>query len=320
MAATATENETESPLASGHSEVKIAIYAALIGNFIIAILKLVGGFQSGSSGMFAEAAHSFADSGNHFILLIGLRLAARPPDRSHPFGYGKDRYFWTFLAAVSMFTVGATFSVYQGFQALTGDHEVSHSNFNFYVLGAAAIIEIVALYLALKAVWPELRRRGLWSAVRQTKDPTSFIVVLEDSAALLGIGLAAGGLILAQVFESPFFDGLAAILIGIVLATVALVLGYESRSLLLGESVHPRIRRMLLNAIESHPSVHDVIDLQTMHLGPEEVLIGIEVHLQDDMTTDAVEQVVQEVEASVREIIPHADHLFVEAKPPEDHT
>ncbi len=305
-------------LSSGNKEVKIAIYAALIGNFIIAILKLVGAFESGSSGMFAESAHSFADSGNHFILLIGLRLAMRPPSRSHPFGYGKDRYFWTFLAAVLMFTIGATFSVFHGVQALTDDHEVSHSTFNFYILGAAALIEIVALYLALKAVWPELKKRGPWTALRQTKDPTRFIVVLEDSAALIGIALAAAGLILAQTLDLAFFDGLAAILIGLLLGAIALILGYESRSLLLGESVHPDVRRQIVSAVQSHPDVHDLIDLQTMHLGPEDVLVGIEVHLRDNMSTDKVERVVQEVEASVREIIPQADHMFVEAKPPEE--
>lgn len=303
---------------SGHGEVKIAIYAALIGNMIIAGLKLFAAIDSNSSSMLAEAAHSLADSGNQFILLIGLRLALRPPDSSHPFGYGKDRYFWTFLAAVSMFTIGATFSIFQGVQSLTGDgHEVSQSSLNYIVLGAAALLETGALFLAVRATWPELKRSGLWKAVRQTKDPTSFIVVLEDSAALIGIGLAAAGLLLVQAFDLAFFDGVAAILIGLVLGTVAIILGYESRSLLLGEAVHPAVRNRVISAIEAHPNVQDMIDLQTMHLGPEQVLVGIEVHLSDNMSTDAVEQVVQEIEVSVREIIPQADHLFVEAKPPD---
>ncbi len=301
---------------SRHSEVEIAIYAALFGNLIIAILKLIAALNSGSSGMLAESAHSFADSGNQLILLIGVRLALRPPDRSHPFGYGKDRYFWTFMAAVLMFTVGATFSIFEGVRSLTGHEEVTQSGFNYIVLGAAAILEIVALTLALRATWPELKRSGLWRAVRQTKDPTRFIVVLEDSAALIGIGLAAAGLLLAQLFDFGAFDGIAAILIGLLLAAIALILGYESRSLLLGESVHLAIRDQLVAAIEGHPHVHDLIDLQTMHLGPEQVLIGIEVHLRDDMSTDAVERVVAEIEESVREIVPQADHLFVEAKPP----
>ena len=297
-----------------HGEVELAIYAALFGNLVIAVFKLVAALSTGSSGLLAETAHSFADSGNQFILLIGIRLALRPPDRSHPFGYGKDRYFWTFLTAVSMFTIGATFSVFQGIQSLTSHEEVTQSVFSYLVLGVAAVLEVIALSLGLKATWPEVQRRGLWRAIRETKDPTRFIVVLEDSAALIGILLAATGLILAQVLGLAFFDGIAAILIGILLGAVAIVLGLESRSLLLGEAVHPAIRRRLIAVVEAHPSVQSLVDLQTMHLGPDEVLVGIEVHLQDELDTDALEQVVSEIESAVREIIPQADHLFVEAK------
>ena len=302
---------------SHQSHVQTAIYAAFIGNLIIAVLKLIAALQSGSSGLLAETAHSFADAGNHFILLIGVRLALRPPDRSHPFGYGKDRYFWTFLAAVSMFVIGATFSIFHGVQSLTGhEEEIGDTTLAYGVLAAAAVLEVIALALALRATWPEIKKLGLWTSIRQTKDPTSFIVVLEDSAALIGIFLAAAGLILGQVFELTFFDGVAAILIGILLGGVAIVLGYESRSLLLGEAVSPIVRREIIAAITSNPQVHDLINLQTMHLGPEQVLVGIEVHLRDNMTTDSVEQVVNEIEASVREVLPLADHLFVEAKQP----
>lgn len=222
---------------TGHGEVELAIYAAFFGNLVIAILKLFAAIGSGSSRMFAETAHSFADSGNQLILFVGLRLALRPRDRSHQFGYGKDRYFWTFIAAASMFTVGATFSIFQGVQALNSHEEVTHSGLNYIVLGVAALLETAALALALRATWPELKRSGLWRAVRETKDQTRFIVVLEDTAALIGIALAAAGLLLAQLFGLAFFDGVAAILTGLLLGLVAIVLGYESRSLLLGESV-----------------------------------------------------------------------------------
>lgn len=302
---------------SHQGHVQTAIYAAFIGNLIIAILKLIAAIQSGSSGLLAETAHSFADAGNHFILLIGVRLAMRPASPTHPFGYGKDRYFWTFLAAVSMFVIGATFSIFHGVQSLTGhQEEIGDTTLAYGVLAAATVLEIIALALALRATWPEMKKLGVWKAIRETKDPTSFIVVLEDSAALIGIFLAAAGLILAQLLGLTFFDGIAAILIGVLLAGVAIILGYESRSLLLGESVSPAVRREIIAAITAHPQVNDLIDLQTMHLGPEQVLVGIEVHLKDDMTTDAVEQVVDEIERAVREIIPMADHMFVEAKPP----
>jgi cation diffusion facilitator family transporter len=285
---------------------------------VIAILKLIGAIDSNSSGLFAEAAHSFADSGNQFILLIGARLALRPPDRTHPFGYGKDRYFWTFLAAVAMFTVGATFSVYQGINALVDPAEVEHSSFNYIILGVAALLESVALTLALRTTWSEIRRRGLWGAVRETKDPTRFIIVFEDTAALIGIALAVTGLLLSQIFGVVVFDGIAAILIGLLLGGIALLLGYESRSLLLGESVHPATRTGILRAVRRHPKVREIVDLQTMHLGPDQVLVGIEVHLADELSTDEVETVVKEIEASIEQYMPAAKHIFVEITPPDE--
>ena len=162
---------------------------------------MVGALDSNSSGLFAEAAHSFADTGNQMMLLIGARFALRLPSKSHPFGYGKDRYLWTFLAAIAMFTIGATFSVYQGVSSIADPGEVHNSTFNYVILGIAAVLEAAALSLALRATWSELRRKGVWSAISETKDPTRYIVVLEDSVALIGIGLVAGGLVLSQVFE-----------------------------------------------------------------------------------------------------------------------
>lgn len=288
----------------------------MVGNFIIALLKLWGAIDSNSSGLLAEAAHSFADSGNQFILLIGTRLALRPASVSHPFGYGKDRYFWTFLAAVAMFTVGATFSVFQGVSSLTDPGEVLHSNFNYVILAVAAVLEIVALTLALRVTWSELRKKGIWSAIRDTKDPTRYIIVFEDTAALVGIGLAALGLFLAQVYDSAVFDGIAAILIGILLGVIALVLGYESRSLLLGEAVDPESRKQILRSVNGHKQVKQIIELQTMHIGPDSVLVGMELDLDDTLSVDEVERLVRDIESSIREFMPSAIHIFVETVSP----
>ncbi|NQW19809.1 MAG: cation diffusion facilitator family transporter [Chloroflexi bacterium] len=283
---------------------------------IIGILKLIGALDSNSSGLFAEAAHSFADTGNQMMLLIGARLALRLPSKSHPFGYGKDRYFWTFLAAIAMFTIGATFSVYQGVSSLSNSGEVHASNFNYVILGIAAVLETVALSLALRATWSELRSKGMWSAIRDTKDPTRYIVVLEDSVALIGIGLVAGGLVLSQVFESTMFDGIAAILIGLLLAGVALLLGYESRSLLLGESVSPQARRQIISAIKKHSQVKYIVNMQTMHIGPDSVIVGLELDLDAAMTMDDAEQLIVDVEASIRKTVPEAEHIFIEVVRP----
>jgi divalent metal cation (Fe/Co/Zn/Cd) transporter len=211
-----------------------------------------------------------------------------------------------------MFTIGATFSVYQGVSSLSNPGEVHASNFNYVILGIAAVLETVALSLALRATWSELRSKGMWSAIRDTKDPTRYIVVLEDSVALIGIGLVAGGLVLSQVFESTMFDGIAAILIGLLLAGVALLLGYESRSLLLGESVSPQARRQIISAIKKHSQVKYIVNMQTMHIGPDSVIVGLELDLDAAMTMDDAEQLIVDVEASIRKTVPEAEHIFIE--------
>ncbi len=281
---------------------------------------MVGALDSNSSGLFAEAAHSFADTGNQMMLLIGARFALRLPSKSHPFGYGKDRYLWTFLAAIAMFTIGATFSVYQGVSSIADPGEVHNSTFNYVILGIAAVLETAALSLALRATWSELRRKGVWSAISETKDPTRYIVVFEDSVALIGIGLVAGRLVLSQVFESTIFDGIAAILIGLLLAAVALILGYESRSLLRGESVSPKTRGQIISAIRKHPEVKYIVNMQTMHVGLGSVIVGLELDLNAAMSMDHAEQLIVDVEASMREIVPEAEHIFVEIVRPSRQT
>ena len=254
------------------------------------------------------------------MLLIGARFALRLPSKSHPFGYGKDRYLWTFLAAIAMFTIGATFSVYQGVSSIADPGEVHNSTFNYVILGIAAVLETAALSLALRATWSELRRKGVWSAISETKDPTRYIVVFEDSVALIGIGLVAGRLVLSQVFESTIFDGIAAILIGLLLAAVALILGYESRSLLRGESVSPKTRGQIISAIRKHPEVKYIVNMQTMHVGLGSVIVGLELDLNAAMSMDHAEQLIVDVEASMREIVPEAEHIFVEIVRPSRQT
>ena len=302
---------------NGHDKAFVPVVAALLGNSAVAFLKLVAALFSGSSAMLAEAAHSFADAGNQLILLLGLRLSLRAPDRIHPFGYGKERYFWTFLTAITMFVIGATFSFFEGVRNLLSPHGISHIALSYGVLAAAAVFEGVAFYLALRSTWAQIGRHGLWRSIRNTKDPAVFTVLFEDAAALVGLALAALGLLLAQVTGIGLFDGLASMLIGLLLGIVALVLGFKSRSLLLGEAVTPQTRRAILSAVRKQEEVQEVVQLQTMHMGPEDILIGLEINLLDELSTDEIERVVDRIEEAIQREVPEAKQIFVECESSE---
>ena len=302
------------PPQTTHSEPKAAVTAALLGNGAVAVLKLVAAILSGSIAMLAESAHSLADTGNQAMLLLGLRLSSREADRDHPFGYGKERYFWTFLAATSMFIIGAVFSILQGIQGLQGEAEISHLPLSFAVLAGVALFESVGLVIAARSTWPQIRARGVWGSIRETKDPTAFVVLFEDSAALLGLGLAASGLFLSWLTGLAVYDGLASVLIGLLLGGVAVLLGFESRSLLLGEAVGPATRRKMLAAVRSFPEVREIIRLQTMHMGPTDILVGLEINLIDRLTTDEIEVVIDRIEEAIQVEVPSARQIYVECE------
>ena len=281
---------------------------------VVATAKLVAALVTGSSAMLAEAARSFADTGNQVNLLIGLRLGRRPPDPDHPFGYGMERYFWTFMASIFMFVVGGSFSIFQGVNRLLHPAEVEHILINYTILGVAVVFESMAFTIAIRSLSRPLRRYGLWGAVRRTKDPTIFIVLFEDSAALIGIALAAAGLVLYQITGLSLFDALASLFIGILMVAVALILGYETRSLLLGESASPETQTKIIRAITSVPEVESILELLTMHLGPDDILVAVDLNLKDNLTTDQVEAVVDLIEERIRQVVPQARRIFVECE------
>ena len=291
-----------------------AILTALLANVAVATAKLVAALVTGSSAMLAEAARSFADTGNQFNLLIGQHLGKRPPDREHPFGYGMERYFWTFMASIFMFVVGGSFSIFQGVNRLLHPAEVEYILINYVILGVAVVFESMAFTIAIRSLRPHIKRYGLWGAVRRTKDPTIFIVLFEDSSALIGIALAAVGLVLYQITGLSLFDALASLFIGALMVAVALILGYETRSLLLGEAASPETQNKIIRAITSVPEVESVLELLTMHLGPDEILVAVDLNLRDNLTTDQVEAVVDRIEEEIRKAVPLARRIFVECE------
>lgn len=293
---------------------KFVVTVALLANLAIAVSKLVAALVSESSAMIAETAHTFADTGNELTLLLGLRLALRPADPQHPFGYGKEHYFWPFMAAISMFIIGGSFSVFRGIERIISPHELQDIQINYIVLGVSAIFDGMSFFLAFRGLRPQLVEFGLWQAIRVTKDPILFSVLFEDSAGLLGLVLAFLGLFLYQVTGMVIFDSLASVLVGLLLGGVALLLGYESRSLLLGEAASPETWQKIVEAVRRVPEVVAVADLLTMHMGPDDILVNMDLNLKGGLTTAHVEDAIDRIEDEIRKAVPQARRIFIECE------
>jgi cation diffusion facilitator family transporter len=297
----------------------LAVIGALFANSLIAVLKLIAAFITGSSGMMAEALHSVADTTNQIFLLLGLRFYKRPASSKHPFGYGKERFFWSFIAAIFIFGVGATYAIYEGIVKLAHPHPPTRLGWAYAVLAASFALESGSIALALYQEVKEAHHEGLGfrDYLRESKDPTAKTVLFEDSAALIGIMIAAVGLKLTEHqvggAAGAYWDGVASILIGLVLAVVAFVLARSSRGLLLGEAATPKDIAAIQQAIESHPNVERVIELLTMHLAPKEILLNAHVQLRPHLVTGDVVQTIREIEERIKRAEPKVEKIFLEA-------
>jgi cation diffusion facilitator family transporter len=298
---------------------KRVVYAALVANALIAIAKFVAAFVSGSAAMLAEAAHSVADTTNQVFLLVGLRLSKSAPDEEHPYGHGKDQFFWAFLVAVLIFFVGALFSIYHGVTALLHADEGGHESFliSYVVLGVAFVFETIALTIAFREFRHAAREVGhsFFEHFRLTRNTTMKVPLYEDAAALMGVVIAASGLFLVQLTGNALFDGIASIGVGVVLLVVAWELGRDSRALLLGEAVLPEDRELIREVMLSFPEITNVFRLLTMHLGPSDVLVNAEIHLADGLDTDEVEDLLERVTRKVRDEVPEVKQTFIEPHP-----
>jgi cation diffusion facilitator family transporter len=297
----------------------LAVIGALFANGLIAILKLAAALITGSSGMMAEALHSVADTTNQVFLLLGLRFYKRPASDKHPFGYGKERFFWSFIAAIFIFGVGATYAIYEGIAKLAHPHAPTNLGWAYAVLAISFALEGGSIALAIYQEVKEAHHEGLSFAdyLRESKDPTAKTVLFEDSAALVGIVIAATGLLLTDYqvggAAGAYWDGVASICIGLVLAVVAFVLARTSRGLLLGEAANPKVVTAIKQAIESHPNVERVVELLTMHLAPKRILINAHVKLRPELVTDDIVNSIQEIEERIKSAEPKVDMIFLEA-------
>lgn len=296
----------------------LAVLGALFANGLIAILKFGGAFMTGSSGMMAEALHSVADTTNQVFLLLGLRFYKRPASDKHPFGYGKERFFWSFIAAIFIFGVGATYAIYEGIEKLRHPHPPTNLKWAYWVLGISFVLEAGSIGLAIYQEVKEAHHEGLSfrEYLRESKDPTAKTVLFEDSAALIGIVIAAVGLVLTDYHvggrADAYWDGLASIIIGLVLAVVAFVLARSSRGLLLGEAANSKVLAKIKDAIESHPNVERVVELLTMHLAPKQILINANLQLKPDLRTGDIEKSIREVEDRIKSAEPKVEMMFLE--------
>jgi len=299
-----------------HSDKKI-IFAALFGNSAIAVMKFVVAFISGSTAMLAEGFHSTADSLNQVMLLIGHSRAARPADDQHPFGYGKELYFWAFVVAVSIFFVGAALSIYQGIHKIFHPSPVKSLVLSLTVLGISMLFEAYPWWVAFSEA-KRLKRskgfKGFFDMAVRSRNPTVIVVLLEDSAAMIGLFVAAVGISLAHYFHNPIFDALASVFIGLLLLVLAVFLARETKALLIGESATRIDREKIEQTICSLPEIEGCGSLLTMHLGPNDILVNIDVEFSDNLSTDDLESIITRIESHVKDVVPEATRIYIEAK------
>lgn len=304
-----------------HSSSPLAIYAAMAANLLIAATKCVAAAVTGSSAMLSEAIHSVVDTGNGLLLLLGKRLAARPATKAHPFGYGLQLYFWTFVVAVLIFGVGGGVSILEGIGKVRHPEPVDHPLVNYVVLVLAVVFEGGSWLIALREFRRsgQLRRSGLLASVQSSKDPTTFTVLFEDTAAVLGLLVALAGVAGSQFLGLPVLDGVASVLIGLILCGVALFLAYECQSLLTGEAVAPEVRANIERIALSEPGVRRANDVLTMHFGPADVLVALSLDFSDDRTAGHVEQAVSRIERRIKADHPEVTRVFVEMQNADAH-
>ena len=299
-------------MAAGSS--KIVVYAALAGNLLIAVTKFGASAFTGSSAMLSEAVHSLVDTGNQGLILYGMKRASTPPDEKHPFGYGKELYFWTFLVAIIIFAVGAGVSIYEGIEKIHQPQIVTDAWVNYLVLGVSIALESVAWGIAYKTFRRLNPDTGILTAVRRSKDPVLFTVLFEDTAAMLGLFVAFAGISLGQVLEMPVLDGVASVGIGLILAVTAVFLAYECKGLLVGEGAAPEVIAGVREIVAAEKGVLSVNELLTMHLGPEDILLNISIDFTEDLDADGVEAAISRLEARIKSQYPEITRVFIEAQ------
>lgn len=293
---------------------KKVIYAALIGNSLVALTKFIAAALTGSSAMLSEGIHSVVDTGNQLLLLLGLHKAKKPASERFPFGHGKEVYFWSFVVALLIFAVGSGVSLYEGIHHLMHPTPITSPYINYIVLVLAMLFEGAALYFALTEF---TRSKGKWSyleAVKKGKDPTTFVVLFEDTAATLGLLVAFLGVFLTQVTGQLFWDGLASVVIGLILGGTAIWLAYETKGLLIGESANIKVVEDIRSIVADYPQVKHLNEVLTLHMGPSYILVNMSIDFHDQIKAGELENVIARLDTQIKQAWPNIKRIFIEAE------
>jgi len=293
---------------------KVAVYSALAGNLAVAVAKGVGAAASGSSAMLAEAIHSTVDTGNEIFLLIGMKRSRHPADQEHPFGYGKELYFWSLLVAVMIFTFGGGVSIYEGVLHILNPVGLEDPTWNYRVLAVAAVFESVTLVISVRAFLQQNANVSLQRAFDLNKDPTTYIVIAEDTVALLGIAVAFSGVYLSHHLNAPVYDSAASIVIGVLLAAVAVLLIIFCRDLLVGTGVQPDTAKEIERIAKECSRAEGVSRPLTMYLGPEEVLLALDVKFPTGLSAEQAAIAVDQIESAIKQRFPRIKRIYIEAQ------
>lgn len=291
-----------------------AIIAALIGNSLIAISKFIAASYTGSSAMFSEGVHSVVDSGNQLLLLYGVKRSKKPADSNHPFGYGKELYFWSFVVAILIFGLGAGICFYEGIHKISSPQPVTNPIINYTVLGLAIIIEGWTCWVAATEFKKSKGDLGWVKAIRRSKDPALFTVLFEDTAALLGLFVALITLTLSEYLNLPVLDAVASLIISFILAVTAGLLAFECKGLLTGEGAGEEVVKGINQIIDESQGIKHVNEVLTLHLGPEDILLNVSLDFEDDLSSGEVEEAISALESRIKQMFPEIRRVFIEAQ------
>lgn len=306
-------------MASSSPKNKLVIYVAIAGNLAIAIVKFIAAGLSGSSAMLSEGIHSMVDTGNQLLLLLGVNRSRRPADRQHPFGYGKELYFWSLIVAIMLFGIGGGMAIYEGVDHVVNPRPLEDPFWAYVVLVVSMLLEGISWTLAMRALLKEKGKYTLWQTLRRSYDPAVLTVLLEDTAALIGLAVAFFGIYLAHRFSNPYYDGGASVLIGVTLCVVSVILIRESKGLLVGEAATPEVVESVISLARNEPAVVAVNQVLSMVFGPEEVLLNIEAQFVPSLSVSELAKAVSRLEVAIQKRHPRVKRIFIEVAPASPH-